>query len=210
MVKPKLVFISNSTEIGTIYNKKELVEISNFCRKNNLYLYLDGARLGSALISKENDIVLSDLVNLVDIFYIGGTKNGAMFGEAIIINNKDLKKDFRFYIKQRGALLAKGRFLGIQFFELFKDNLYFDLAKHANLMAIKLADGIKKLDYNFMIESASNQIFPILPNKLIKKISKKFDFYIWKKIDNKNSAIRLVTSWATDEKEVKNFLNDLK
>jgi threonine aldolase len=210
MVKPRLVFISNSTEIGSIYTKNELENLSIFCKKNNLYLYVDGARLGSALTSKNSDLSLSELANLVDVFYIGGTKNGALLGEAIVINNDNLKENFRFHLKQKGALLAKGRILGIQFLELFKDNLFFELGKHANLMASKLANAIKNLNYGFLTEPVSNQIFPILPNSLIEKLNDKYGFYIWKKIDDKNSAIRLVTSWATKEEFVDEFISDLK
>ena len=210
MVNPKLVFISNSTEIGSIYNKKELEELSSFCRLNNLILYLDGARLGSALTSSKNDLALSELSKLVDIFYIGGTKNGALLGEAIIINNKKLKENFRYHLKQKGALIAKGRLLGIQFLELFKDDLFFELGKHANLMASKLSHGIKNLGYDFLTKPVSNQIFPILPNKLIEKLNKTYEFYIWEKIDNKSSAIRLVTSWATKEELVDKFISDLE
>ena len=125
MVKPRLVYISNSTEIGTIYKKQELIELYSYCKENDLILYIDGARMGSAITCKENDLKLSDLVNLCDAFYIGATKNGALFGEALVICNDSLKKDFRYNIKQKGALLAKGRLLGLQFIELFKDDLYF-------------------------------------------------------------------------------------
>ncbi len=210
MVKPKLVFISNTTEIGTVYNKKELEDLSIFCREKNLYLYLDGARLGSALSSKENDLTLAELSNFLDIFYIGGTKNGALLGEAIVINNDKLKENFRFQMKQKGALLAKGRIIGVQFLELFKDNLLFELGSHANLMATKIANGIKVLGHEFLIEPVSNQIFPILPDDLIEKLEKKYDFYVWRKIGSeKKSIIRLVTSWATKEEFVDKFIDDL-
>ncbi len=209
MVKPRLVFISDSTEIGTVYTRAELQNLSLFCKKNNLYLYLDGARLGSALTSFKNDLTLSDLSNLVDIFYIGGTKNGALFGEAIVIKNDLLKKNFKFYLKQKGALLSKSRVLGIQFLELFKDDLFFELGKHANLMAKKIAEGIERSGYDFLIEPSSNQIFPILPNELIEKLGKKYGFYIWKKMNNNKSVIRLVTSWATKEELVDQFIADL-
>lgn len=209
-VKPRLVFISNSTEIGTIYRKHELIDLHNFCKKKWLFLYLDGARIGSALSSRDNDLTLADLWRLVDIFYIWWTKNGALLGEAIVINNDVLKEDFRSYMKQRWALLAKGRILGIQFTELFKDNLFFDLAKHANAMAYKLADAIQKMWYDFFIPTMSNQLFPIFPNKIIELMLKKYAFYVWTKIDNKHSAIRLVTSWATDEKMVDAFISDVK
>lgn len=210
MVKPGAVFISNSTEVGTIYTKKELKEISRFCKNNKLYLHLDGARIGSAMTSEKNDLSLAELAKLVDVFYIGGTKNGALLGEAIVIINNKLKENFRFHLKQKGALLAKGRILGIQFLELFKDDLYFNLAKHANNMASKLAEGIKKLNYGFLTEPVSNQIFPVLPNKLIERLSKKYEFYVWSKVDNKNSSVRLVTSWATKEEVVNQFIEDLE
>ncbi|RMD03179.1 aminotransferase class I/II-fold pyridoxal phosphate-dependent enzyme [Clostridium autoethanogenum] len=210
MVKPKLVYISNSTEIGSIYKKSELEKLSKFCKENKLLLYIDGARLGSALCSEENDVELSDLARLADAFYIGGTKNGALMGEAMVICNNSLKEDFRFYIKQKGALLAKGRLLGIQFLELFKDDLYFDLAKHANAMADLLRKEISNAGYSFLTHSPSNQIFPILPNKLIKKLGNKYSFTIWKKSDEYNSVIRLVTSWATKESMVSGFIEDLK
>lgn len=210
MVKPKVVFISNSTEIGTVYTKEELKKLFKFCKENNLYLYLDGARLGSALTIKNSDLTLADVAELVDIFYIGGTKNGALIGEAIVIVNKNLQDNFRNYLKQRGALLAKGRLLGIQFLELFKDNLYLKLAEHANKMANKLAEEMKNLGFNFLADSPTNQIFPILPNKIISQLEKDYGFYIWKKIDEENSCIRLVTSWATKEEAVDSFIKDLR
>lgn len=210
MVKPRLIYISNSTEIGSIYTKGELIKLSNFCRENNLILYMDGARMGSALCSRENDLELSDICSLVDAFYIGGTKNGALIGEALVIARDSLKEDFRFHIKQKGGLLAKGRLLGIQFQELFKDGLYFELAKHANAMADILRDGIINAGYSFLIDSSSNQIFPILPDSLIKKLGEKYSFYVWSKIDEASSSIRLVTSWATEEKAVLSFVEDMK
>ncbi|MFH0856936.1 MAG: aminotransferase class V-fold PLP-dependent enzyme [bacterium] len=194
MVKPRVVFISNSTEVGTIYSKRELEEISECCKSLNLLLYMDGARLGSALASTKNDAALSDIAKLTDVFYIGGTKNGALLGEAIVIVNDDLKENFRFHLKQKGALLSKGRILGLQFLELFKDDLFFILAMQGNCMAMKLADGIKKQGYNFLTNSYSNQIFPIFPNAIIEKLSKKYEFYMWEKIDENYSAIRLVAS----------------
>lgn len=210
MVKPKVVFISNSTEVGTIYTKDDLSKLSAFCRENNLYLYLDGARLGSALMVDGSDLILPDVAKLVDIFYIGGTKNGALLGEAIVIVNEKLQENFRYHMKQRGALLAKGRVLGIQFLELFKDDLFFQLAKHANKMAAKLTQEIKGMGFKFLTDSPTNQIFPILPNSIISKLQEDYGFYVWKKIDEENLAIRLVTSWATKEEAIDNFLSDLK
>ncbi|WHY69383.1 low specificity L-threonine aldolase [Neobacillus sp. SuZ13] len=208
MVKPKLVYISNSTEIGSIYSRSELEQLSDFCKNNHLILYMDGARLGSALCSEENDLQLSDLPRLVDAFYIGGTKNGALLGEALVICRDALKEDFRYHMKQKGALLAKGRLLGIQFLELFRDDLFFELATHANQMAATLREGICKANIPFLTHSPSNQIFPILPNALIAELEKNYAFHIWEKIDGNHSAIRLVTSWATKEEEVAAFLED--
>jgi len=210
MVKPKLVYISNPTEVGSIYKKDELEKISKYCKENDLIFYMDGARLGSALCSKENDLTLFDIANLLDSFYIGGTKNGALLGEALVICNESLKKYFRFNIKQKGALMAKGRVLGIQFYELFRENLYFELAEHANKMADLFNKEIKMLGFEFLTNSPSNQVFPILPNRIIEKLQEDYQFYIWEKIDSENSAIRLVTSWATEEVRVKEFIERLK
>lgn len=210
MVKPKLVYISNSTEIGSIYSKSELKDLRDFCQEYNLIFYMDGARLGSALCSDENDLKLSDIPALVDAFYIGGTKNGALLGEALVICRNSLKEDFRFHLKQKGALLAKGRLLGIQFYELFRDDLFFELAQHANKMATILREECSNANFSFLTHSASNQIFPILPNSLIAVLQKNYSFYVWEKIDSKNSAIRLVTSWATKEDEVRGFVEDMK
>jgi len=210
MVKPKLVYISNSTEIGTIYKKNELRSLRDFCRKHNLLFYMDGARLGSALCSTENDVEFVDLPDLFDAFYIGGTKNGALMGEALVICNDTLKDDFRYHIKQKGGMLAKGRVLGIQFYELFKDNLFFELAQHANNMANRLQVGLIEGNIAFMTDSPTNQLFPILPNSLIEKLQEKYTFIIWEKINKDASAIRLVTSWATEEEQVEAFIKDIK
>lgn len=210
MVYPKLVYISNPTEVGTIYKKNELEEISEFCKENNLLLYIDGARLANAFASKENDLELSDLGRLTDAFYIGATKNGALFGEALVICNNSLKENFRFNIKQKGGLLAKGRILGIQFYELFKDGLYFELGKHANEMAELIINELTSLNYKFLFNSSTNQIFPILKNDVIEALEEKYLFYRWQKVDNENTAIRIVTSWATKEEEVKKFIEEVK
>lgn len=210
MVKPRLVYISNSTEIGTIYKKQELVDLYTYCKEKDLLLFIDGARMGSAITSSENDLELSDLVSLCDAFYIGGTKNGALFGEALIICNDLLKRDFRYNIKQKGALLAKGRLLGIQFIELFKDNLFFDLAKHANDMAALLQDALIEENYKLLIKSPTNQIFPILPNASIEKLREKYSFNTWEEYDENHTVIRLVTSWATDKNKILEFIEDLK
>lgn len=208
MVKPKLVYISNPTEIGSIYSKSELEKLSELCRLKNLYLYIDGARLGSALTCEDNDLQIADLGILADAFYIGGTKNGALLGEALVICRDSLKDDFRFHIKQKGGLLSKGWILGLQFLALFEDGLYFDLAKHANAQAALLRTALTKAGYKFLTHSPTNQLFPILPNWLIAKLEEKYSFYVWSKIDDTSSTIRLVTSWATKEDKVLAFIQD--
>lgn len=210
MVKPKLVYISNTTELGTIYTKSELTGLRDFCRKNNLLFYMDGARLGSALCSTENDVELQDLPKLLDAFYIGGTKNGALIGEALVICNDSLKEDFRYHIKQKGGLLAKGRLLGIQFLELFRDNLFFELANNANEKALLIRDELRKKGIGFLTHSPSNQVFPILPNELIAELQMKYSFHIWEKVNDTHSAIRIVTSWATKKEAVVALIEDIK
>ncbi len=210
MVKPRLVYISNPSELGTIYTKDELSLLSDYCRKNDLFFYIDGARLGSALVCQESALTLEDVYSLADAFFIGGTKIGALLGEALVVRNPALKSDLRYLIKQRGALLAKGRILGIQFEELFRDNLYFNLAKHANDMAQYMVAELTDSGCTFLINSPTNQIFPVMANTVIDELSQQFDFYIWAKIDENNSAIRLVTSWATGQKEVESFVDAYK
>lgn len=207
---PKLVYISNSTELGTIYQAKELEELSEFCRQNRLYLFMDGARLGHGLTSEISDLTLERVAELTDIFYLGGTKNGALIGEAIVINNHVLQEDFAFNIKQKGALLAKGRLLGIQFMELMKDDLYFDLAKHANQQAMKIKHALQEKGVKFLSDTYTNQIFPIVSNGLIQVLSEHFDFFVWKKIDESFSAIRLITSWNTGDDAVNQFIEIIK
>lgn len=209
-VKSRMVYISNPTEIGTIYNKQELTELYKFCTEHDLYLFMDGARLSSAITAEGNDLMLWDIAEFTDVFYIGGTKCGGLLGEAVVITNDKLKSDFKYYMKQHGAMMAKGRVLGVQFGTLLHDDLILRLAKHANTMAAKISKAVTELGYSFMIVSQTNQIFPVLPNRLIAYLKNLYGFYIWKKIDNGNSAIRIVTSWATPESKVDTFIQDLK
>ncbi|MGA9211381.1 threonine aldolase family protein [Kaistella sp.] len=209
-VKQKMVYISNSTELGTIYSKKELIDLYQFCQERNLYLFVDGARLGHALTAETNDLTLEDFGKYTDAFYLGGTKNGALIGEAIIINNENLQEEFGFHLKQKGAMLAKGRLLGIQFQELLKDDLYFDLAKNANQQAMKIKEAFIQIGCEFLCETFTNQIFPILNQNQIDQLSANFDFYVWKKLDEQKSAIRLITSWATTNEIVEKFITEVK
>lgn len=204
-VMPKLVYISNSTELGTIYQAKELEELSAFCKEHKLYLFMDGARLGHGLTAEISDLTIEKVAELTDIFYLGGTKNGALIGEAIIINNPAIQEDFGFNIKQKGALLAKGRLLGIQFLELMKNDLYFDLAKHANQQAMKMKNAMAERGVQFLSDTYTNQIFPVISNEMIEILSEKFEFYVWKKIDEEYAAIRLITSWNTSDEAVDSF-----
>lgn len=211
-VKPRAVYISQATELGTVYSKKELQELHEVCKDNGLYLYIDGARIGNAVMAKNADVDLRDIANVCNIFYIGGTKNGALIGEAIVIVNPNLQEYFRHHMRQRGGLLAKARAVSVEFVELFKDNLYFENAKHANDMAQQLAHGIQECGYGFLHEPVTNQIFPILPNAVIEKLKQKFGFYVWSKANSApdHSVVRLVTSWATTEAAVQEFLNELQ
>jgi threonine aldolase len=207
MAKPRLIYLSNATEIGTVYSLAELREISALAKERGLILFLDGARLGAALASSKSDVTLADIACLVDIFWIGGTKVGALLGEAIVVCNPALTEDFAFHVKQRGGMLAKGRLLGIQFQELFGGkNLFLENAKHANAMAAKLASGIVSGGYALEAETATNQVFAMLPDSVISALKQRFAFYVWRKSDNDRSVIRLVTSWATQEHQVDAFL----
>ena len=206
MVKPAMVYISNPTELGTVYSKKELADLYGYCRAENLLLYADGARLGAALTAEGIDLTLGDMYELTDAFFIGGTKSGALLGEALVLKNADLKQEFRYLVKQRGALLAKGRVLGIQFEALFGDGLYFDLARKANKSAQAIAWALEKAGCGFLIDSPTNQIFPVMENRLIEALSLRFGFYTWARVDCTRSAIRIITSWATPEAAVQEFI----
>ncbi|WP_027796843.1 threonine aldolase family protein [Paraburkholderia acidipaludis] len=210
MAKPRLIYLSNATETGTLYTLAELRKISALARARNLILFLDGARLAAALASGKNDATLADIAALVDIFWIGGTKVGALLGEAIVVCNPALKEDFAFHVKQRGAMLAKGRLLGIQFQELFGSaNLFFANAQHANAAAARLAAGIVSNGYALQAETVTNQVFAILPDSVIAALKQDFAFYVWGPAQDGHSVVRLVTSWATEAHRVDAFLSRL-
>jgi threonine aldolase len=210
MVKPRLVYISNPTELGTVYGKNELIKLQDYCREKNLLIYMDGARLGNALTSEGTDLTMRDVYQLTDAFFVGATKNGALLGEALIIRNTDLRSDVRYLIKQRGGLLAKGRLLGVQFEALFINNLYFELASHANNMAQNMVAALQEAGCSFWLKSPTNQIFPIIDNRVIAILADSYGFYVWAKINATHSAIRLVTSWATTNEAVQEFVADYK
>lgn len=202
LAQPKLVYISNPTELGTLYTLEELEALSRVCRERGLYLFLDGARLGYGLAAKGNDVTLADIGRLCDVFYIGGTKVGALFGEAVVITHPALKEDFRYIIKQHGGMLAKGRLLGVQFDALMTDGLYFDIAAHA----VRLADRIRKtlddLGAPYLVPGKTNQIFPILPDSVLTQLEKTVAFCEQERVDGDHRAVRLCTSWATTDAQV--------
>ncbi|WP_294578323.1 low specificity L-threonine aldolase [uncultured Thomasclavelia sp.] len=206
MVQPKMVYLSQSSEYGSVYYLDELQAISELCKEYNLYLFVDGARLGSAL-AVANTPSLADLAKYTDAFYIGGTKMGALFGECLVIVNDQLKPDFRYNMKQNGAMLAKGRLLGVQFKELFSNDLYLQIGQYENKMADILRAGLKK--FKMYVDSPTNQIFPIVNDELIAKLQEDFSFNVMDKIDENHHCIRLVTSWATPQKAVEEFVTKI-
>ena len=207
--QPKLVYISFPTEYGTLYSKEELSAIRRVCDENNLFLFADGARLGYGLEAPGNDVTLADLAACCDVFYIGGTKIGALLGEAVVIVNPKLQKDFRYFMKQKGAMLAKGRILGIQFLALFEDGLYFKLSKHADEMAQIIRQACAECGFEFLYDSPTNQQFPIMPNDLIKQLEELYAFSHTKRLDHRRSAIRICTSWATRREDVEQLVADI-
>ena len=202
MVQPKLVYISNPSELGTLYTLQELETLSETCRRLGLYLFMDGARLGYGLMSKGNDVTMEDITRLCDVFYIGGTKVGALFGEAVVIGNPALAEDFRYIIKQHGGMLAKGRLLGVQFDALMTDNLYFDISAHAVKLADQLRNCFDELGYSYLVPGVTNQIFPILPDALLAELAKEFVFTEQERVDDTHRAVRFCTSWATKPEAV--------
>ena len=209
-VQPKMVYISNPTEIGTIYSLAELEEIRAACNDCNLLLFMDGARLGYGLTAPGNDITLPDLARLCDVFYIGGTKVGAMFGEAVVISNEQIAEDFRYMIKQRGGMLAKGWLLGLQFETLLKDDLYFRISENANILAQQFRDTLKSLNIPVLVDSPSNQIFPILPDDLLKKLDNNFTYNMMERMDDTHCCVRFCTSWATKKEDMDALCGALK
>ena len=209
-VQPKLVYISNPTETGTIYSLAELTDIRKICLRNDLFLYMDGARLGYALCADGNDLNLPDIAALCDVFYFGGTKTGALFGEALVICSERLKPDFRYIIKQKGGMLAKGRLLGLQFLALFENDLYMSIGRHANDMAALIRDACVRKGYDFLILSRTNQQFPILPDAVLDIIGREFTYSFWEKTDEHHSAVRFCTSWATREEDVVKLVREIE
>ncbi|MBQ1947889.1 MAG: aminotransferase class I/II-fold pyridoxal phosphate-dependent enzyme [Clostridia bacterium] len=205
-VYPGMVYISHPTEYGTLYTKKELSALYAVCRTYNIPLYIDGARLGYGLSADGTDLSLPEIADLCDAFYIGGTKVGALLGEAVVFPKGNAPKHFFTRIKQHGALLAKSWILGVQFDTLFTDDLYFKIARHAVLMANKMREGFFQKGYAFLVETTANQIFVVLENEKMKALQKEVAFELWEKVDENHSAVRFCTSWATKEEEVESLL----
>ena len=210
IVQPKLVYISNPTELGTLYTKQELEELSAVCQKLGLYLFLDGARLGYGLMAKGNDLTMADIARLCDVFYIGGTKVGALFGEAVAIRNPALAEDFRYIIKQHGGMLAKGRLLGIQFDTLFTDDLYYKISAHADAMADRLRDTLAEIGAPLLVPGTTNQVFAILPDTLLEELAKTVTFSEQERVSDTHRAVRFCTSWATKAENVDTLCRKLK
>ena len=210
IVQPKLVYISHPTELGTLYTKAELEDLSAVCKELGLYLFLDGARLGYGLMADGTDVTMEDIARLCDAFYIGGTKVGALFGEAAVIANPVLKEDFRYIIKQHGGMLAKGRLLGVQFDALMEDDLYFKISAHADAMADKIRTCLAELNIPSLVPGITNQIFPILPDSVLDELSKTICFTEMERVDDTHRCIRFCTSWATKEENVQTLIGELR
>ncbi len=202
MPQPGMVYISNPTEIGTVYTRAELSALHEVCRRYAMPLYIDGARLGCALVSEVCDYTLAEMARLCDVFSIGGTKLGLLFGEAVVITAPALQKDFRYLIKQNGGMLAKGRLLGLQFGALLSDGLYERIARHEVELALRLRDGLRAKGWDFLVESPTNQQFPILPDELLDALAPDFGFSRWQDMGGGMTAVRFCTGWAADEEQV--------
>ena len=202
MVLPRMVYISDATELGTIYTKAELAALHDVCREYGLYLFLDGARMPAALVAEGNDLDITDFGKYCDAFYIGGTKNGLLFGEAVVITNNDLKPHFRNMIKQRGGMFAKGFLFGVQFCAYFKDGLWLDLARHAVTQAQRIAKAAEEKGYTLYAKSPTNQVFIVLSREKIAELEQKFAFEAFGHVDDEHEVMRFVCSWATKEESV--------
>ncbi|MDE6549010.1 MAG: aminotransferase class I/II-fold pyridoxal phosphate-dependent enzyme [Muribaculaceae bacterium] len=206
MVRPAMVYISHPTEYGTLYIRNELEAIRDVCRKYSMPLYVDGARLAYGLAAEVTDVSLRDIAEIADVFYIGGTKCGALFGEAVVTRHAHLLPRFMSVMKLHGALLAKGRLLGVQFLALFKDDLYLRIGLHADRLAMKLKEGMRERGYRIFIDSPTNQQFFILPNSLIDKLSESVGFELWGPRGENESIVRFVTDWSTTEEDIISLL----
>ncbi|ESV55325.1 amino acid lyase [Streptococcus agalactiae LMG 14747] len=202
MVFPGMVYVTHPTEYGTLYTKSELTELAEICRQYEIPLFLDGARLGYGLAAKDTDVTLKDIAELCDVFYIGGTKLGALIGEALIYTKHNMPKHFSAIVKQRGALLAKGRFIGLQFDKFFTDDLYLKIGEHALGFTEQLKTILKEKGYRFYLESPTNQQFIIVENKKLQELQEKVVISVWEKYDDQHTVVRFATSWSTSQEDI--------
>lgn len=209
-VQPKMIYLSHPTENGTLYTREELLAFRQLCDDYGLYLFLDGARLSYGLAAAGSDVTLPFLARICDAFYIGGTKTGALFGEAVVVNHPAIRQDFRYIMKQKGGMLAKGRLLGLQFLGLFQEDRYLKIAKQANDLAAQIREACIDSGFPLLCHTTTNQQFPILPNALLDSLKEHYSYSSWEKIDDTHTAIRLCTSWATTQEEVDALISDLK
>ncbi len=209
MPQPGMVYISHPAENGSLYSLQELTDLRNACDEWNLPLFLDGARLGYGLTSPATDVTLQDIARLTDVFYIGGTKVGALFGEAVVISHPALKKDFRYLIKRHGGMLAKGWLLALQFETLLKDDLYFKIAKKAVEQALRIKEAFAAKGCRFLMDSYTNQQFPILTREQLAKFDGTYTYSVWEQVDEQHTAVRFATSWATTDQQVNALLTDI-
>lgn len=209
MVAPGVVYISHPTELGTLYSKRELADLAAVCQTNHLPLFMDGARLGYGLMSPASDLTLADVAKYCDVFYIGGTKVGALCGEAVVFTKRNTPKRFSTKIKRQGAMLAKGRLLGVQFDALFTNGLYFDISQHAIDLAMTLKQTLHDKGYTFLVDSPTNQQFVVVTNEQYDQLKQHIELSFWEKVDEQHTAIRFVSSWSTTETEVQQLISYL-
>lgn len=209
-VQPAMLHIANPTEVGTLYSKEELAALRAVTEKYHLKFFIDGARLGYGLVAETNDVTMKDMADLTDVFYIGGTKIGALLGEAVVIKDPELQRDFRSIMKQKGALLAKGRLLGIQFETLFQENLYFEIARHAVEQAMRIKAALIEKGIVFKYENHTNQLFPILPDAMIAHLEEHFSFLVMEQEADDQHVVRICTSWATTAQNVDFLIEEIQ
>ena len=209
-VRPGMVYISLSTELGTVYNLAQLTDLYYTCRQQGLYLFIDGARLGYALAAPTGDLTPADVAKYCDVFTVGGTKVGALFGEAVVIVNPELNNRFRYMIKQRGGMLAKGRLLGVQFSALMQDGLYFEIGRKAVDQAMRIRTALLEKEIPLLVDSPTNQLFPIFSDDQAEALEEDFDLGFFERIDESHVALRVCTSWATPDAYVDQFIEAVK
>ncbi len=209
-VQPAMLHLANPTEVGTIYSREELAALRAVTEKYKMKFFIDGARLGYGLVAETNDVTMKDMIDLTDVFYIGGTKIGALLGEAVVIKDPELKRDFRSIMKQKGALLAKGRLLGIQFETLFTNNLYFEIADYAVTQAMRIKEALIEKGVSLKYQNDTNQLFPIMTDEMVRYLAEEFKFLVMNQEDDDHHLVRICTSWGTKEENVDQLIQKIK